>query len=175
MKAWMLAFAWFFCAQFMGLEARAQVYYPPVVYYDVFQGAHFGWGWYPVWSGAAYGPNSVVVGYAYGPNYNYYPYPRKLLFSGIAYSAEADKVGLSWGYTSQEQALEASIANCGDESCKGVIWVQGGCAAVAKGEGSAQVAWAYHQTLFYAKAHAMRSCKQSRAENCVMRGWTCSF
>lgn len=117
-------------------------------------------------------------GYSYYPYYNYRPYYAS--YSVIAYSPEKGKYGVSWGGTSRESATKAAEAFCGDETCKPVVWVQGGCAALMVSNERKIFTWGTGNdrgaAVFAAKsACGRRDANGVAAKDCKPLAWSCSF
>lgn len=148
-------------------------YHPPYVYHAVGAYVPFGYGyfnyfWWP-------GTYPVGFGYSFLPYYYYSPYYASV--GAISYSVETDRVGLAWGHSTIESAAYASKKYCAEEDCRSVVWVQGGCAAIAVSEEQTRVAWGYADSKHAAQSYALKSCRigVQGEEQCSVRGWLCSY
>jgi len=171
-----LILALFLCCGF-SQQSQAQAYYP-VSYGSYSGGIYSGWGWYPLHSG--YWPWTYYGYTAYAPyGYSYYPYynylPQYSTFGSISYSPSTDRVGVAWGYYSQSDAQYASDGYCSVGDCNPVVWVQGGCAAIAKSSEFSAVSWGYHTSRTRARSYAIRACRQSGGTDCRIGAWVCSY
>ncbi len=123
-----------------------------------------GWGWFEV---------PIVVVPVYG-----FAYLFNASFGAIAYSPETGKYGVSWGHPSRYKAQKAARNFCGHWSCEPVVWVQGGCAALAVSNdpfGLNWVGWSYQPTLVAAQQQSLYGCALAGGTNCQGLAWTCSF
>ena len=174
-----------FCALTMGLlflcvsaqKSEAQVRYPVSAnFYD--GGIYSGFGWYPVnygywpWTYYSY-PAYSPYGYSYYSYYNYQPYYAT--FATISYSPSTGKYGSAWGHYTQAAAVNASLNFCGVNDCSAVVWVQGGCAAIAVNSENENVSWGYHALKATAQSYALRSCSNAGGERCVIKAWACTY
>lgn len=171
-----IAFGIFFFT--VGAEnSQAQVRYP--VSTNVYsQGIHAGWGWYPVnygyWPWAYYSyPAYNPYGYSYYSYYNYQPYYAT--FATISYSPSTGRYGSAWGKGTLASAISASLDFCGVDDCSAVVWVQGGCAAIAVNGENENVSWGYHAAKVTAQSYAMRSCENAGGETCAIKAWVCTY
>jgi hypothetical protein len=157
--------------------SQAEAQYP--LHHGHFVGnVYVGWGFYPIiggnWGWAYYGyPAWQPYGYSYWPYWGYAP--RYASFGAISYSPSTERVGLAWGRGDGWSARAAANDFCAVSDCAPVVWVQGGCAAVVKGEGVDQLFWAYHTTKLGAKRYAMNACQNQGATNCELGAWVCSW
>jgi hypothetical protein len=157
---------------------RADAYIYPVAYNDYYGGYYTGWGWYPIIGG--YWP-WTYYGYAAYPPYGYSYYgdffyqPRYATYGAIAFSPETFRYGLAWGEYSQSGAVYAALSYCGSDDCQPVVWVRGGCAAIARGTESNHVSWGYHSSRYGARSYAVRACKAAGGEGCRVLAWLCSW
>lgn len=127
----------------------------------------YGWGYFRRW---------------YPVGFSYYPYYRSLRrfhrrytsFAAISYSPATQKFGVAWGNRSRGQAQKNANGYCGEKDCKPVVWVRGGCAAIAKSDKSDKVGWGYHTSKHRARSYAIRGCKQNAEEGCKVLAWACS-
>jgi hypothetical protein len=158
---------------------ESKAYSRPFFHGYVFNGIYQGWGFYPIvsgfWPWAYYNyPAWQPYGYSYLSYWNYQPYYAS--FGAISYSPKNEYVGVSWGKATGQEAMSEANRYCDKSDCAPVVWVQGGCAAVAKGTGVESLFWAYSTTRLAAETDAMRACnKNSGDSNCKLGGWTCSW
>ena len=148
-------------------------------------GIRYGYGWYPHWSSVYHNPGFVYPGYSYWRYYNYRPYYAT--YGAIAFSEKTRRVGYSWGRRSLRSAKIASVDFCGADDCKSVVWVQGGCAAIAiseaalsepieeGGAANLSLSWGYATSKYKTRRYAMRACKQGAKVGCKIVAWTCSY
>lgn len=113
--------------------------------------------------------------YFYG--YSFFPYHegKNLTVGVISYSLNQDQVGYAWGYPSVEAASRASLRSCTQEDCAPVVWVQGGCAALATSKTEQRVGWAWAGAKSEAITYALRACRSGGKTKCESRAWVCSF
>lgn len=114
-------------------------------------------------------------GFAFYPFYNYNVYYST--YAVIAYSPSTGKVGWSWGGNYLESTASQAESQCGEKDCKSVVWVQGGCAAIAVSKKTNRLGWAYAYDKLHAKAGAVNSCRSGAVGNaqCTPLAWVCSF
>ncbi len=62
-------------------------------------------------------------------------------FGSISYSPSTDTFGWSYSENNRYGAKQSSYRYCGQYDCQEIVWVQGGCAAVASGPGGANLSW----------------------------------
>lgn len=161
---------------FRSNEAAAQV--GPVINRGIVAGTEVGWGYYPIvngyWYWDYYGyPVLNPYGYSYFAYWNYLP--LYATFGAISYSPATERVGVAWGQYDQWGAMNAASGYCGVADCSPVVWVQGGCAAVAKSPGSDFVGWGYHAQRFVADDYALRACAANGVPGCRIGAWVCSY
>lgn len=173
----------FIVAIFIGLSlmlsspsAKADVgaadhYYPPYVWNGYFGGVPWGFGHFN-W---LYWPVTVAYGYSYWGYYNWAPYYST--YGAIAYSVSTGKFGLAWGTNSRQAANSSAVDFCAEEDCRPVVWVQGGCAALAINKTENRVGWAYGDYKDQARSGALRSCRHGATTpaDCKVASWVCSF
>jgi len=142
--------------------------FPPFVYRRVTTGVTATFGWYP------YGVYKYVpvYGHSYWRNFGYQP--RFSKFAAIAYSAKTGNRGYSYRASTRWAGERIAKLQCGAKDCETVVWVQGGCAAVAKSQAGQEFAWAIDSTLWSAQRWAMIGCRRSGAKDCRMLSRTCS-
>ncbi len=165
----------FFC---VGAEkSEAQVRYPVTSnFYD--QGIYSGFGWYPInygyWPWAYYSyPAYNPYGFSYYSYYNYQPYYAT--FATISYSPSTGRYGVAWGQYTLAAAVNTSLNFCGTADCSAVVWVQGGCAAIAVNTENEHVSWGYHAAKTTAQSYALRSCRNAGGETCTIKAWACTY
>jgi hypothetical protein len=160
----------------------------PVTVTGTEAGLHFGYGWYPLvdgfWYWNYYGTypgwyNAFPYGYSYWAYYNYNFYYST--FGVIAYSPQHDWAGIAWGAPTLTHARNWALYYCTAPGCEPVVWVRGGCAAVARGTVETEegplpgpVAWGIHGYRYGAQSRALQACHQSGQELCSIRAWVCS-
>lgn len=171
MKKLLLGVSLLLSVGFSAPKAEAYVVGPYVYNYGV--GAYYSsWGWYPL----------VGIGVLPYYGYSYYPYfdfvVRYATFGAISYSVSTGAVGWSWGSYSQESAVNGANSYCGQADCSAVVWVQGGCAAIATNETNTRLGWGYNGAKYSAQNHALRACRAgSHGEGgvCRVKAWVCSW
>lgn len=136
--------------------------------------------WWPYFGYWGWGPGVVVTypNYFYGYSfYNYYPgYPTRIpTFGALAYSIKTDSIGQGWGYSSRDAAAERATTACNASDCAPVVWVQGGCAAIATSAEGKSLGWGYDSSKYGARSRALQACRQGGHADCVARAWVCSF
>jgi len=134
-----------------------------------------GWGWYPV-TGIGFGVWPYpYYGYSYYPYWNYQVYYAS--YGAISYSPSTGATGYSYGFATQAEAMANANGYCNRGDCRTVVWVQGGCAAVATSEDNSRLGWGYDNSRFAAQSRAIRGCKAGigSAAKCAIRAWTCSW
>lgn len=158
--------------------AQAQSVDVPVSNVEIVAGVSAGWGWYPIISGQWYWD---WYGYpVYNPyGYSYFDYwgrqPRYATYGAISYSPATDQVGVAWGQYNRFDAASAANNYCGENDCSPVVWVQGGCAAVAKSPDGERVSWGYHAERYFAQDNALRACRYGGVDGCRIGAWVCSY
>jgi len=169
MKSFVIVLALVFATLFSFDKAEAN--WPGHSYRGIHQGMVFGWGWYPLWPSypMTYSP---LHGYSYWPYYHYNQ--RHASYGAISYSKEKDLVGWSWGATYRQDAIANANQYCGDITCRAVVWVQGGCAALARSPDSGILGWAYSSDRHTATNYGIQACRNSGGTRCQTIGWTCS-
>jgi hypothetical protein len=131
---------------------------------------HAGWGWHPL-VGVGVLP---IYGFSYYPFFG--PLVRYATFGSISYSISTGRTGWSWG----DATLEGSVSNanqfCGVPDCRGVVWVQGGCAAVSTSADGSRLGWGYDGSRSQAQSRSLRACRAgSRGALCTGKAWVCSW
>ncbi len=170
MKKALLVFLFVFTFGFGSREASAQFGYYPYVHNHAHYGGYYGgWGYYP-WVGASYFP---VFGYSYLSAYSYQPYYAS--FGAISMSKSTRALGVSWVSSTYNDAVNSANSYCGQTDCAPVVWVQGGCAAVARTASGKNLGWGYYTDKYQAAHYAMQACKRSGEEGCKVAAWVCSF
>lgn len=171
------------------VSSTSEAYWRPYHNNIVVNGASIGWGYYgwPIVVGPVY--TFPVYGYSYWGYWNYEPYYAT--YGAIAYSKATGQFGFAYAHNSRRAAERDAVNYCGEEDCKSVIWVQGGCGALAKSpaipavpasEGveaveavDARMGYAYASNKLDAQRYAMRGCKRSGGEACKQLAWVCSY
>ncbi len=169
MKKALILFSLFLTLGLGSGKAEAYPIFYPYVNNAWIGGYYGGWGYYP-WYGAPYYP---IYGYSYWSAFNYAPYYAS--FGAISISKSKGNFGVSWVSNTRANAISSANAYCGQEDCAPVVWVQGGCAAVARSEGGKNLGWGYYTTKYQAISYAMQSCKRSGDEGCKLAAWVCSY
>lgn len=155
------------------LASQAHAHGFPRVWNGWHGGYAVAWGLFAPW------PVIVVpyvpYGFSYLPYFNNNPYYST--FGAIAYSPSTGMFGNAWGQATQFLATNAAVSYCGHKDCQTVVWVQGGCAAVASGPNNTPMTWAYHPNRSVAEFYATRSCNKAKDGDavCQVRSWVCSF
>ncbi|MBM4317360.1 MAG: DUF4189 domain-containing protein [Deltaproteobacteria bacterium] len=154
----------------LGGSVSSQAYpiYYPYVNYSRIGGYYSGWGYYP-WSWVRF----PLYGYSYWSVFNYAPYYAS--YGVISASPSTGRVGWSWGSPNLNYGISQANANCGQIDCSAVVWVQGGCAAVAKGINGGPLAWGYHASKYQAINNALAACQHSGNPSCRTEAWVCSY
>ncbi len=150
-------------------KAQAYPHYNPFVYKGWVGGYYTGWGYFPWY---AY-PVFPIYGYSYWSAFNYAPYYAS--YGAISVSKSTGRVGISWGKISQQYAFYDANAYCGAADCSPVVWVQGGCAAIAKSNVGKNLAWGYHSSKNVAMHYALQACQMSQEPGCRIEAWVCSY
>lgn len=131
-------------------------------------GTYFGWiPWYGTWN---------PYGYSFWGYYNYLP--RYAGYGALAYDAQTNAAGWSYGAGSRWAAERSAVGYCGTAGCRSVVWVQGGCAAISVSVGEEKVealGWGMHPYKHGAIRRAQLACKRRSATPCKVRAWTCSY
>ncbi len=142
-------------------------------YYSGVGAYYTGWGWYPTYNFGIYPYD--VYGYSYYPYYRY-RYTRPLPYAAISYSKSTGKTGFSFGTSSQADATSGANTYCGQPDCAPVVWVQGGCAAVATDANHSRLGWGYHRSKQTARSKAMIACRRSGTDKakCTIAASVCS-
>lgn len=131
---------------------------------------HYGWGWYPL----------TAIGYYPAYGFSYYPYfgylPYYATFGAIAYSPATGQTGWAWGSATRYAAEAGAIDYCAAPDCRSIVWVQGGCAAVATSANEGQLGWGYDSARYRARSRALRACRASGGNpGCHVKAWVCSY
>ncbi len=129
-----------------------------------------GWGWYPL------GLNGwwPYYGYSYWPYYDFAVYYAT--YGAISISKSTGAVGVSFRHDSREGAFNDANGYCGSEDCRPVVWVQGGCGAIAATADKAAFGWGVATSKYAARSRAMRGCKASGGKkDCRIAAWVCSW
>jgi hypothetical protein len=141
-----------------------------------------GYGYYDPW--ALYSPWYGAVDY-FGNLYGFYYYPwnyYRPTFAAIAWSPSTNSSGYSYLSYTREDALSSAVAYCGQEDCRPVVWVAGGCAAIAVGHQNALpggdperplIGWGYHTSRVSARRLAMRGCRNGSTD-CRVHSFVCT-
>jgi hypothetical protein len=152
----------------------------PQFSFTYWYGINSGYGYvlYPSWP-TLYWNNAYWNGFSYFSS-NYRSFPRKALYAAISYSPEQDVIGGSWQQVSREKATEVANSFCGDETCRPLVWVQGGCAAVVTSKSEERASWGTGINRKSAWLAALHSCRLrnkdgEKPHDCTERGWVCSF
>lgn len=157
-------------------------YRRPFIYNGVYSGYNYAYGWYPIvngyWNWPGYRPAYFLNPYGY-TYYSYFQFqPMYQTFGAIAYSPSTGRYGFAYKAMNQGVAVQSAINFCGANDCTGVVWVQGGCAAIAKGESGIEnsaVAWGYDANRYRARNYATNACRNAGHSNCKVLAWTCSY
>ncbi|MCX6124768.1 MAG: DUF4189 domain-containing protein [Proteobacteria bacterium] len=160
-----------------GISLNAN-YYNPFYFYGYSGRVPYGWGhyWLNRWP-VGYWNYPQWNGYSYYSYYNYQPYYAS--FAVISYSASGDTWGSAWGQPSRAAATSYAYQNCNQADCRPVVWVQGGCAAIATSKATGRVAWGTGYNQGQALQYAYSSCQQNPGgavpTDCTNRAWVCSY
>lgn len=165
-----IRFAVSFCLILAGLTvAKETNALSPGYYHSGVGRLHSGWGWYPF-----SGLHSIPL---YG--YSYYPYfgyaVRYSTFGAIAYSPSTGRKGWSWGNSDQASAQIGAVNFCGVADCTPVVWVQGGCAAIATSATGGNLGWGYDAGRYQSRTRALAACRASGYADCEVQAWVCSY
>lgn len=147
--------------------AKAQ---SPYYYTGYLDGFPYGWGYfgYTVWP-VGYWTYPYQFGYYYD---TYYP----LATVGVLAWSQTEEVGgFAWGQNSIQAAANVAVSSCAAPDCEPVVWVRGGCAALATSSADKRLGWAYADGKYTAISAARRACVNSGGTACTARGWVCSF
>ena len=139
--------------------------YGPIVHVGTYGGYPVGWGIY------GFGP--VFLPPFYGHSYNWTG-PWAPTFGALAYSPDTGQVGYGWGQPSRFHAENTALNFCGDATCESVVWVRGGCAAIAKSPELESISWSYAYTRVGAELHAKAGCEDAGGLACETLVWVCS-
>jgi hypothetical protein len=161
----------------LGSGAQAQSHHGPFHHHYVHSGVYAGWGYYPIvngyWGWRYYHLSPwAPYGYSYLGYWNYQPYYAS--FGSISYSPSTDKVGVAWGQPNLATSSTVSNAYCAVADCATVVWVQGGCAAVARSAEAGHVYWGYHANRTWSDTNALRACVNNGGTDCKLAAWVCS-
>jgi serine/threonine-protein kinase len=92
-------------------------------------------------------------------------------FGAIAYSQRDGASAHAYDYSSQDEAEERALQECG-AGCTIVLWFKDACGALAAGEGHGYgVGWASSRP--EAEALAMDNCRE-RSSDCAAVRWVCT-
>lgn len=114
----------------------------------------------------------TFYGYSYYSFYNYQPYYAT--YGVIAYSKDTDRIGLAWGSATRGEAVSNALDYCNAADCRPVVWVQGGCAAIATNVAAERLGWGVANSKYLAASIASRECKSPGAP-CIRRAYVCSY
>ena len=147
------------------------LYFPPLVSHGLWAGVPFGYGYfnYKVW------PLASIFGFTYLPYHQNRPYYSR--FGAVAYSVHTKNVGLAWNHNTLNEAVAQALSFCGVGDCRPVVWVQGGCAALAVNRVSTRIGWSYADSQLRATTGALRACHsgENGSARCNIEAWICSF
>lgn len=144
-------------------EASANYFGYHYGYNGFYSGVPIGWGYWNWPAYSFYNPYYYTPAYYNNYGYSYYTYyrqPRYKSFGAITYSKDKKTFGIAWGNSSRDQAISESKGYCGDASCVPVVWVQGGCGAVAKDKASDFLGYAIASSRGVAEKKAMKACQE---------------
>ncbi len=95
-------------------------------------------------------------------------------YGAIAYSAETNTWGYSYGYGSRDEAIASAEMRCGKPDCVWKTWFRNGCGSLAKGSNGI-LGWdGGYKTRSEAEDAATRACRRNGGENCEAICWACS-
>ncbi len=93
-------------------------------------------------------------------------------YGAIAYSVDSGRHGWSYNYGSRAAAENRALNECGEASCKVVLWFRNACGALATGDDNGYgTGWA--GTRRGAETNAMLNCRQV-SDNCSVVRWACT-
>ena len=158
-------------------QAQAQHVVWPVWYPHAGVHVQVGYGWFSPWFGVSpwYQPN-----WWYQNPWGSWFYPtvwQQPSWGAISWSPSTGHSGIAWGQFSQSAALNTANFQCGSADCRPVVWVAGGCAAIAVGQDSNQrsfVGWGWHFNRAQAESYALQGCAH-QAQSCQVHSWVCSW
>lgn len=168
---YLFAFLWSVNGRAQGYFFNNSLYYHSGFY----NGYPISWGYvhYPNWPGNYWG-NLAWNGYSFYPYFNYQPYYQT--YAVISYSSATDTWGSSWGQVSREMAAVTANSYCGHDTCRPVVWVQGGCASLMTSASTKRVSWGIGSSTSAASMAARNACVMGgQASDCAVRAWVCSY
>ena len=101
---------------------------------------------------------------------------RRTPNGAIAYGAQSEAFGFSYGLTSGAAAERRALANCvkHGNDCRIVASFSNSCAAVAAGTNT-RFATAQASTRKQAEAGALAGCSRGGGDDCEIKAWTCAL
>jgi hypothetical protein len=96
--------------------------------------------------------------------------------AGAIALGQCTRIGWANNYASMSGARAEALDQCGangDGSCKVVVTVRNGCAAVAIADGCRARGWAWSGSRGAAERMALNECFSQGGSNCTIRRWIC--
>ncbi|MEW6128819.1 MAG: DUF4189 domain-containing protein [Acidobacteriota bacterium] len=96
---------------------------------------------------------------------------RRNNWGAIAYSKSSGRIGYSYDYATEAQAINSAVERCGVRDCQAVVWFVNGCGALAKGDKG--YGWAIGASRSEAEGKALAECRK-RGGGCRIVQWACT-
>ncbi len=98
-------------------------------------------------------------------------------YGATAYSPTSDATGISWDHATEQEALNAAVAACNEQTegandCEPLTSNSNNCGAIAVGKGGAGAGWGEDQAA--AEAQALAGCSELEGGNCKVQLSACN-
>ena len=92
-------------------------------------------------------------------------------WGALAYSRATGRYGFAYDYSTQAEAINHAVVECGVRDCRGVVWFHNACGAFARGRGT--WGWAIGETRWQAQERALAECRK-HGGGCRTIAWSCT-
>ena len=98
-------------------------------------------------------------------------------YGATAYSPTSDATGISWDHATEQEALNAAVAACNEQSagandCEPLTSNSNNCGAIAVGKGGAGAGWGEDKPA--AEAQALAGCSELEGGQCKVQLSACN-
>jgi len=98
-------------------------------------------------------------------------------YGATAYSPSSDATGISWDHATEQEALNAAVAACNEQSagandCEPLTSNTNNCGAIAVGKGGAGAGWGDDKAA--AEAQALAGCSELEGGSCKVQLSACN-
>jgi hypothetical protein len=98
-------------------------------------------------------------------------------YGATAYSPTSDATGISWDHPTEQEALNAAVAACNEQSagandCEPLTSNSNNCGAIAVGKGGAGAGWGEDKPA--AEAQALAGCSELEGGKCKVQLSACN-